>query len=176
MARMRATLADSDGPKQLPLGEFPDIKLGKTNGMNPCERCGGSGKDPEVEEVEGIRDWELRCKDCEGTGQNIAQFEVDHVYVDMTGRLMRVIGKVLSSAYGQTLVAERSDMSDFMPISGDDHGATVGWREVPQSTWWKHWLASNPNDKVLLRCLRSAELNESKDGGDDVPRIRDRCS
>jgi len=171
MARMRATLADSDGPKQLPLGEFPDIKLGNTNGMNPCERCGGSGKDHEVEEVEGIRDWELRCKDCEGTGQNIAQFEVDHVYVDMTGRLMRVMGKVLSSAYGQTLVAERSDQSDFMPVAGDDHGATVGWREVPQSTWWKHWLASNPNDKVLLRCLRSAEFNESKGGDDEFPEI-----
>jgi len=166
MSRMRATLADSDGPKQLPLGEFPDIKLGNTNELNPCQRCNGFGKDPDVEEVEGIQPWELRCKDCEGTGQYIQRFEIDHVYVDMTGRLMHILGGAVSTAYGVTLVAERSDIGDFVPVAGGDREATIGWREVPKSVWWKHWIAVNPGDGALKKKLLDAERSEGPEAGD----------
>jgi len=164
MARMRATLSDSEGPKELPLGEFPEVTLGDTSGFNVCPRCGGTGKDPDVEEVEGIRNWELRCQKCEGTGQFIKRFEVGRCYVDMTGRLMHIVGEVVSVGYGLTLVGERSDRADFQPVAGDNQGATGGWREVPMSTWWKHWLAANPGDKGLEMKLLEAEHAEGKQG------------
>lgn len=162
MSRMRATLADSKGPPTLSLGEFPEVELGNTNELNQCPRCGGSGKDPDVEEVEGIRPWELRCQGCEGTGQHIERFEIGRCYADTTGRLMHIVGEVVSAGYGLALVGERSDHADFQPVAPDDHGATVGWREVPMSTWWKHWLDANPEDKGLQMKLLEAEHAEGK--------------
>jgi len=160
-ARVNAALEDFDGPKDLPLGEFPDVVLGNTNELNTCKRCEGSGKDPEVEEVEGIRPWELRCQDCDGTGQWIPEFEVGHAYSGRTGVLMYILGTVVTVAYGACLVAETTDSSDLSPV-GIDHDATVGWREVPLSVWWKHWLSANPDDEKLQQNLEEAELDENR--------------
>ena len=161
MARVKAVLADANGPPEIPMGEFPDIVLGDTSGFNHCERCKSTGIDPEVEMVDGIHDWELRCKDCNGTGQDIPAFLLHRVYVDQTGRLMRTIGQVVSVAYGACFVAEHSNRGDFAPIAMNDHKATLGWREVPKTVWWKHWLDANPNDPVLKMELERDERDEA---------------
>lgn len=148
IARARATLDDFVTPFELDAGMMPEIILGSRWNPNPCPRCGGFGEDPDVERVEGISDWELRCEKCNGTGQFIPRFEVGRCYAHSKGELLRVMDERETTGHGMVMIAESTRRTDFVALGKHD-GATLNYREVPLSEWFKHWFRSNPHDEGL---------------------------
>lgn len=63
-AVMLSKLGVVGGPTGAPLGHGGVVR---PSGLHPCERCGGSGEDPEAEQVEGGSKY--NCEDCGGSGE-----------------------------------------------------------------------------------------------------------
>jgi len=169
MKRAQATLEDLDGGLSLTPKNMPeDYPLGSPDfNPNPCSRCGGTGVDPDVEEVENIKAWELRCRDCEGTGQRIERFMIGHVYSSTRGELVRPLARVETTAYGvSTVIAESTISREFRPMAdGVEHSR--GWREIPLAKWFEHWLRSNPNDAELQAAWERSTRADAKESDDD---------
>lgn len=65
-------------------------------------------------------------------------FEVSKVYKHTSGILMKIIGEVKSSMYGDCLVAEETGSAVFRPVSRDE-AATVNWTEVSKEEWTRNF-------------------------------------
>lgn len=159
IARSRATVDDFVTPFTLDGGAMPEITLGSGWNPNPCPRCHGSGEDPDVERIDGISDWELRCEKCNGTGQHIERFKVGRCYANSNGEFLRVMDVLDTTGHGMVLIAESSRRTDFVAL-GRHEGSTLNYREVPLSEWFKHWARSNPHDEELFRSAMTAMERE----------------
>lgn len=161
IVRARATVDDFVTPFELEGGAMPKIRLGSAWNPNSCSRCHGSGVDPDVERLKGISDWELRCEKCNGTGQFILSFEVDRCYAHSKGELLRVMDARETTGHGMVMIAESTRRTDFVAL-GRHEGATLNYREVPLSEWFKHWLRSNPHDQELAEAATKAMEHEKR--------------
>lgn len=62
-------------------------------------------------------------------------FEIGKYYKHTSGLKIAILGIVTSTMYGRALVAERSDMPDFMPVAYNLEDATEGWEEITEDEW-----------------------------------------
>lgn len=66
------------------------------------------------------------------------RFEVGKFYKHTSGQQMAIVGKVPTTQWGETLVGERDDMADLMPV-GMDEGAAENWSEITKEEWMKNF-------------------------------------
>lgn len=58
------------------------------------------------------------------------KFEVGRYYKHTTGKIIKIVGAVMSDTYGMTAIAE--DMSgNFKPV-GTDESHTINWSQIPR--------------------------------------------
>ncbi len=69
-------------------------------------------------------------------------FQIGKFYEHSAGMQMAIVGEVLTTMYGNTLIAECSNCGDFRPV-GRDESATQNWSEITKGKWLRNFSREN---------------------------------
>ena len=67
---------------------------------------------------------------------SVKRFEVGKFYEHATGKQISIVCKAKTTMYGDTLLAEQSDCSDFMPVGFETDDI---WNEITEEVWMKNF-------------------------------------
>ena len=88
-------------------------------------------------------------------------FEIGKYYQHTGGKMISVIGEVITTAYGKTLVAECNSMSNLMPV-GRDGDAMQNWSEITKGKWLSNFSREdNLPPSFTEKILRFGFVQES---------------
>lgn len=88
-------------------------------------------------------------------------FQIGKYYQHTGGEMMSIVGSVITTAYGKTLVAERNNMSNLTPI-GHDEDAMQNWSEITKGKWLSNFSREdNLPPSFTEKLLRFGIVQES---------------
>lgn len=61
-------------------------------------------------------------------------FEIGKFYQHTTGIKMKILCRAVTQVYGDCLLAEVSNSTDFQAV-GEDEAAAENWHEIPAEEW-----------------------------------------
>ena len=65
-------------------------------------------------------------------------FEIGKFYKHATGQCLSIVGKLTTTMFGDTLIAEQNDSIDFQAVGSDDSSA-VNYKEITKEEWMKNF-------------------------------------
>lgn len=66
------------------------------------------------------------------------KFEIGKFYEHTSGKQVAIVGKVKTTMWGETLVAENANESYLSPF-GSDEAAAENWSEITKEEWMKNF-------------------------------------